>query len=455
MPALGRTAVSLAVASAAVVAALSAHAAAPGGWTQIAHQHNGARPNLGLARGKDGTLHVLWAGPARAPFTSILDSPVSRSGAVGRPQPVLSGWAGVHPPTAVAAPDGAIHMVVSGSKTPSNSDPYSGLNEVVGPGAWKLGAHAYGSAPITEASNADVRVAMLKTGQLVSVWESAASMLMQTGVDPGTAPQKLTPSGASPVVAVDQRTGEAVIAYDEIDNGKDYFRRILPSLGAPQLFPSARLDAPQIAARLGGGVYTAYTPDGVRVWLLRFGGRPASVPTPKGVRVLSAGLAPGPEGRLWVFYGDEKSTYVTRTSKTVSGFEPVQKLTSPPNTVQYFRLEGEGSTGPLDLLADVTVDGKTKDGSYQRHVLPLLSLAVGKKAAKNKKGAVIGVRVSVRVLDAGDGVKGAVVAGLPIGRRKTDATGTVVFTVSTAKHGVFRLTASNAGYLPATGTLSL
>jgi hypothetical protein len=437
--------------------ALSAQAAEPGGWTQITHAHSGAKSNLGLARGRDGTLHVLWAGPARAPFKAILDTPISPSGAIGRTQAVVSGWSAVHPPAAATAPDGSVHAVVSGAKTGGSNDPYDGLNDIAGPGNWKPGPHAFGHFQITEASNADVRSAFLKNGQLVSVWGSAASMLFQAGTDPNTAPQNLTPKelATSPVIAVDQGSGQAVIAYHGVNTGHDYFQRVLPSVGPSELFPSTKLDSPQIAGRIGGGVYTAYTPDGVKVWLLRFGSRQKTVPVPKGARVLTAGLATGPEGRLWVFYGDEKTTYSTRSNKSVTRYEPVQKFNSPPGTVQYFRLEGEGSAGPLDVFADITVDGQARDGSYQHHVLALFSLGVAKKALKNKAGKTTAVKVTVRVADAGDGVAGAKVAGLPVGAKTTDAKGAIVFTVSAAKHGAFKLTATKAGYQSAGGTLTL
>jgi hypothetical protein len=441
------------VASAIALAALAAAASAgsAGRWAQITHAHNGATSNLGLARGKDGKLHVLWAGPARAPFTGIFDTPISPAGVVGQPQAVVSGWNSVQPPAAVAAPDGSIHVVISGQKVNSNTDPYGGLNEVVGPGAWKLGAHAFGKFSITVPSNANVGTAMLKGGQLVSVWRSATSLLFQTGVDPATQPQDITPPGLgeSPVIAVDQGSGDAVIAYRNASSGADFFRRILPGLGAPQAMPQAKTLAPSIAARTGGGVYSAYTPEGTKVWLLRFGGQPKSVPVPKGTRALTAGVAAGPDGRLWVFYGNEQQTFVTRTSKAVSGVEPVQTLKSPPGTVQYFRLEGEGSAGPLDLFADVTVDGKTRDGSYHQQVHPALSLGV----AKNKK--VTGVRVIVRVTDAGDAVQGARITGLPGGPKTTDASGSIVFTAPAAKKGAFAITATKAGYVAAKGRLSL
>ena len=60
----------LAATAGLVVLAASANAGPPGQWTQITHAHNGAKSNLGLARAKNGALHVFWAGPARPPFTA-------------------------------------------------------------------------------------------------------------------------------------------------------------------------------------------------------------------------------------------------------------------------------------------------------------------------------------------------------------------------------------------------
>lgn len=454
-----RTATTLtaaAVAAALALLAAAATAGPPGRWTQITHAHNGAKSNLGLARGKDGTLHVIWAGPNRGPFKAIYDTPISRAGGVGQQRTVVSGWDSVQPPAAAVAPDGSIHALISGQRVLSNTDPYAGLNEVVGPGSWKLGAHAFGKYQITVPSNAEVGVAVLESGQLVSVWRSAVSLLFQTGADPSTQPQNITPPGLaeSPVIAVDSGSGEAVVAYRNVSNGTSSFRRLAPSLGVPQVMPEAKTDAPSIAARTrGGGVYSAYALDGTRVRLLRFGGQARSVPVPKGARVLTAGVAAGPEGRLWVFYGNEQTTYVTRTSKAVGGFEPVQALKSPPGTVQYFRLEGEGSAGPLDLFADVTIDGSTKDGSYHQQVRPALSLRASRQLAKNKQGRVTGVRVTVRVTDAGDAVQGARVTGLPGGPKTTDASGSIVVTAHPGK--ALALTATKPGYVAAKGRLSL
>jgi hypothetical protein len=436
--------------------AVSANAKPPGTWTQITHAHNGAYVNLGLARAKNGVLHVLWAGPQKRGYTAIYDTPVSLSGAVGKPQTVVSGWVSVQVPAAATAPDGSIHAVISGQKTNSNTDPFSGLNEAVGPGSWKLGAQAFGRAPLTVPSNADVATAVLKNGQLVTAWRSATSLLFEVGSNPATAPTDITPPGLAidPVLAVDPRTGEAVVAYDNVNEDTVYFRRLAPTLGAPQAVPRNKMDGPTIAARSAGGIFTAYV-DGTQVVLQQYGGKSRKVPVPKGARALTAGVAAGPDGRLWVYYGDEQSTYVTRSSRHVSGWEPVQKLKSPPKTVQYFRLEGEGSAGPLDLFADITVDGQTKDGSYATHVQPKLSLRATKKTVKNAKGDVTGVRVTVHVTDAGDPIRGAKVTGLPGGTKTTDAKGSAVATVPAAKKGAFALVAKKPGYVAAKGKVTV
>ena len=444
-----RVIVSTGVCTALVASALlgaSASAGRSARWTQITHAHNGAASNLGLARGKNGVLHVLWAGPAKPPLTAIFDTPISPGGVAGKPQTVLTGWNAVHAPAAAAAADGSVHVLISGQKVLANDDPYAGLNEAVGPGTWSLAPKAFGTFQLTVASSADVGIAMLKNSQLVSVWRSATSLLFQAGTDASMQPQNITPPGLAeaPVIAVDSRSGDAVVAYRNSSSGTDFFRRILPSLGAPQAMPQAKVLGPTIAARSGGGIFSAYTPDGTRVLLLRFGGKAIAVPVPKGARVLTAGLAAGPEGRLWVYYANEQQTYVTRTSKAVSGFEPVQTLASAPKTAQLFRLEGEGSAGPLDLFADVTVDGAARDGSYQTHVFPVLSLRVAKS----------GGRLTVHVTDAGDPVAGARVTGLPGGAKTTDAGGAIVVTVPAVQKSSFVLAATKAGYLPARGKAS-
>jgi hypothetical protein len=444
----GRTKAAAAAAILAVGAALAASTAGagpPGRWTQISH----FPARVGLARAKDGTLHVIWAGPGKLPFSAVYDTPVSPSGAVGGTRPLLSGWKAVNAPTAAAAPDGSIHVLVSGAKTESQQDPTAGLNELVGPGAWQLGAHAFGSN--TNASNADVRAAFSKDGRLVSAWLSAGQLYYQVGTDPATQPQPAAPVGqaANPSLVVDEKSGEAVVAYRG-PRGLDYFRRILPGLGAPQPIGKGNVDWPQIAARAGGGVYGAvlHIPDWTKVWLVRFGGPAKRVPLPKGAQVFWAGVAAGPEGRLWVYCGDKQRLYVTRTNRSVTAYEPVQTLSLPGQIGGAAVLEGEGSSGPLDLIAEMTFYS-AKDGAWHTQVWPALSLAVAKKTVQK------GVQLTVRALDAGEPVAGVKIGGLPGGAKTTDAKGMVVVTLPAGTKGALSLSATKAGYVAATGKVSL
>jgi hypothetical protein len=436
--------IALSVAVAAAMLALSvglAGAGPPGTWSQISH----FPARVGLARAKDGTLHVFWSGPAKIPWTAIYDTPVSPGGAVGQAKPLLEGWKAVNAPAAAAAPDGSIHVVVSGARTNEPQDTTVGLNDFVGPGSWQQGAHAYGCC---NASNADVQAAALASGQLATAWVSAGGLYFQVGVDPGTQPQLVSPVGTAtnPSLVVDPASGEAVVAYHG-PGGADFFRRMLPAPGAPQPIGPGNVDVPMIAARSTGGVYGAviHIPEWTKVWLVRYGGKAKAVPMPKGAQAFWAGVATGPEGRLWVYYGDKQHVYATRTNKAVTAFEPVQTLAPPATIGGAALLQGEGSAGPLDLLSPMTFYNE-KDGAWHTQVHPALSLAVARKKT------AAGSQVTVRVTDAGDPVAGARVAGLPGGAKTTDAKGSVTATVR--KPGALKLTATKAGYVAASGGVS-
>jgi hypothetical protein len=443
---VGRMIVAVGACALVGLVAGSADAGPPGKWTQISHFPS----RVGLARAKDGTLHVLWAGPAKLPYSAIYDTPVSPSGAVGPAKPVLNGWKAVNPPTAATAPDGSIHVVVSGAQADTPQDTTVGLNELVGPGSWQLGPHAFGCC---NASNADVHAAVLKNGQLATAYVSAGGLRFQVGTDPGTQPQDVAPLGtaSNPSIVVDPASGDAVVAYhgcgkDPSGHGFDCWRRMAPAAGAALQIGTGNVDIPMIAARSTGGVYGAVIniPNWTKVSLVRFGGAAKPVPVPQGAQAFWAGIATGPEGRLWVYYTDKRHIYVTRTSKSVSAFEPVQTLT-PPAGVDIAVLEGEGSAGPLDLIAELAYHD-AKDGAWHTQVQPALSVVAAKKQTKS------GVQVTVRVTDAGDPVAGAKVTGLPGGPRTTDAKGQVAVA---AKPGRLSLTATRQGYVPARLAVSL
>ena len=357
----------------------------------------------------------------------------------------------VQPPRAAAAPDGSIHALISGQKTNANNDPFSGLNEAIGPGSWKLGPKAFGRSSITVASNADVAAGILKNGQLVSAWQSAASLLFQVGVDPNTQPQDITPPnlGDSPVLAVDPRTGAAVIAYHGVKDGQNYFRQIAPSVGQPQAIPGSKGDGPTIAARSAGGVFTAFV-EGGRVVLYQLGGKARKVPMPKGARVLTASVAAGPDGQalglLW--RRAEDVCHPVEPARLGLGARAGAEVAAEDGAVLPARGRGLGR-------AARPVRGhhrrRPDKGRLVRDARAAEALARDVEGA-GKKGATL---VTVHVTDAGDAMAGAKVKGLPGGTKTTDAKGLVVVAFPKGKGGKLSLTATKAGYVSAQARLSV
>src|SRR5206468_525112 len=126
----------------------------------------------------------------------------------------------------------------------------------------------------------------------------------------------------------------------------------------------------------------------------------------------------GPEARLWLMWDRNGKVYATRTNHAATKIEPVSAL-KPPGSGSVYELDGEGSAGPLDLIAN---DGQ---GLWHQQVRPRLGLTAASR--KTGRGRVI----TFRVVDAGDPVGGATVK---VGNRslKTHATGFATFRQSRA-----------------------
>jgi hypothetical protein len=129
----------------------------------------------------------------------------------------------------------------------------------------------------------------------------------------------------------------------------------------------------------------------------------------------------------------EGTIYAARTNKTATKVGAANSL-KPPSGGTIYRLNGEGSAGPLDLIANVQAGGQ--QGFWHQQVWPKLELA----------GSRAGRAIVFRVSDAGDPVAGATVkaAGKTL---KTNAVGRA--TLAKAPPGRFKATASKAGYASA------
>jgi hypothetical protein len=154
-----------------------------------------------------------------------------------------------------------------------------------------------------------------------------------------------------------------------------------------------------------------------------------------------ANIAAAPEGRLWLLWEQSGSIFAARTNKAATKVGAVNAL-KPPSGGTIYRLNGDGSAGPLDLIANVQAGGQ--QGLWHQQVLPKLQLTASTRAA----GA--GRTITFRVLDAGDPVAGATVkAG---GRSlKTAANGQATLKQATVAR--IKATATKAGYAPASATV--
>jgi hypothetical protein len=152
---------------------------------------NGASRNVGVARAKDGTLEVVWSGPAKGQRTAVYDMPISPSRTVGNQQTIVSGWSHLGIPDAATAPDGSVHAFWSGAKTSDPKDPTLGTNEATGPATWQLDAAAIS---IENSPDETVSVGMLKDGNPIETWTTGPTLYLYVAelrrTPPGTSPQR-------------------------------------------------------------------------------------------------------------------------------------------------------------------------------------------------------------------------------------------------------------------------
>jgi hypothetical protein len=212
--------------------------------------------------------------------------------------------------------------------------------------------------------------------------------------------------------------------------------------GAPVTLPSSMAAQLQhrvgITGRLGApGIFIAFTQG-----TSEFTGKPAIYQVGSGriVKPSSAGtaqrisIAAAPSGRLWVFWKNGGRIFATRSNMAVTKFEPIQKIAAPGgSSVTVFDLAGEGSLGPLDILALAQpASGAVAD--YHQRVLPTLVL----RAKAGRAGKTV-----FSVTDAGDPVKAAIIKVQHRRRAATDKTGTATLRLGHGKHAV---TATKTGY---------
>jgi hypothetical protein len=440
-----RTAAALAVL--VLVAAASAAAGPRGQWTRLPGTViNFAEP--GLARTQDGVLHVIYT-RRNGSKEDLIHVPVAASGRVGGDSVALGGWSAMSHPDLLRMPDGSLRAFFGGIRSTSAGETNNAMNTATAPAAgtpWTLKPGKAAQATYAYATGV-AGAGLAKDGTPISAWSGTPGLGFHYGVDPGAPDGKIPQTGCclyTPEIAVDSSSGQAWVGFhsNETDGAGLYANAIGP--GGPQggrrlapgsvtnrgsIYPGNRAS---LTGRIGaGGVFLFFgqgypTFKTLALWKVDTA-RPQIVV--KADRNEHANVAAAPDGRLWLMWEVNGTIFATRTNRTATRAGAVNALKAPGSRTVY-RLNGEGSAGPLDLIVN---DGQ---GLWHQQVWPKLQLSASRS----------GRNIVFRVLDAGDPVAGATVkaGGKTL---KTAANGQATLKQGSAAR--VKATASKAGYTPA------
>jgi hypothetical protein len=446
---------------AAVVAVLvlalaaGAQAGPRGQWTRLPGTViNFAEP--GLARTGDGVLHVLYT-RRNGSKEDLIHLEISPAGAVGSDSVALGGWSSMSHPDLLRMPDGSLRAFFGGIRSTNAGETNNAMNTATAPASgapWTLKPGKAAQATYAYATGV-AGAGLAKDGTPISTWSGSPGLGFHYGVEPSAADGKIPQTGCclyTPDVAVDSASGQAWVGFhsNESTGPGLYVNAIGP--GGPQggrklaqgsvtgkssIYPGNRTS---LTGRIGaGGAYLFYgqgypTFKTLALWKVDTG-RPHLIV--KADRNEHANVAAAPEGRLWLMWEQNGTIYAARTNRAATKLGAANAIRTPSGATIY-RLNGEGSAGPLDLLANMQAAGG--QALWHQQVWPKLSLAGSRK----------GATIAFRVTDAGDPVAGATVkaGGKTL---KTNAAGRATLTKAPA--GRVNATASKAAYAPAAATV--
>jgi len=437
----------------ALACAGSAVAGPPGKWTQVTGvggQEDLNTLRVGLVRTADGVLHVGWSRAGAANSASILHSSVSADAkTVAGPDTVFTYTGGANESVAlVRAPEG-MRAFFAGLEAGSALDRAMATATSANGQAWSAASPASfagsGASPVYVAAGLDANAAV--DGTFFSAWGDSApgGGGFHVGLDSGAADGEL-PAGlkSDPGIGVDSQSGQVFLAWNDLDADSVAVMALSP-LGSPVTLPNSGAAQLQhrvgITGRIGApGVFIAYT-QGTNPFLAD----PAvfRVDTGKATKLTKKdgeqmGIAAAPAGRLWVFWKDGGTVFAERSNKAATKFGATRSIRAPGGSAtSIFNLAGEGSRGPLDLLA-LADPSSGPLANYHQRILPGLTL----KASHKKNG-----KTAFKVTDAGAPVAGAKVKVKGDGSKKTGKSGTVTFSLSEGRHSA---KATKNGYAPAT-----
>jgi hypothetical protein len=438
-----------------LVIVTGAQAGPRGQWTRLPGTViNFAEP--GLARTQDGVLHVLFT-RRNGTKEDLVHLEVSPAGKVGADSVALGGWSAMSHPDLLRMPDGSLRAFFGGIRSTNAGETNNSMNTATAPASgapWTLKPGK--AAQSTSAYATGVAGAGLaKDGTPISTWSGSPGLGYHYGISLSDPDRAIPQTGCclyTPEIAVDSASGQAWVGFhsNESDGPGLYVNAIGPNgpqggrrlaqgsvVGKSSIYPGNRTS---LTGRIGaGGVYLLYgqgypTFKSLALWKVDTA-KPQLVI--KADRNEHANVAAAPDGRLWLMWEQNGTIYAARTNRSATKVGAVNAV-RPPSGATIYRLNGEGSAGPLDLIANMQAAGG--QALWHQQVWPRLSLT----------GSRSGTKIVFRVTDAGDAVAGATVkaAGKAL---KTNSSGRA--TLVNAPGGRVKATASKAAYSPASATI--
>jgi hypothetical protein len=329
--------------------------------------------DVGLARGADGVLHVLWATQVVA-HQKIMDTPLSPKGAPGKTATIASGlWIASYP-DAVVTPSG-LYVLWNGDKTANGLQGTFWATRPLKGGAWKLGGNVPNLPNVPETTTAETATTGGDGKPWISYTDTSALVVLHLGQKEA----KIAPTQCCvyyPGMGTDGKSGVTWLGYYSNITGKQglFLQKLsknaasgkavrLPGsvTGGNSLSPEQRV-ALTGRGKGRGGVFVLYGagyPSYRSLDLIAAGAaKPVKLATFSGFTEEVAGdtITAGPDGRLWAtwWYGNGSSPklFVRATTKaTNTGFGKTVTVPLPAGTNTIWRVYTSAQAGRLDVVA--------------------------------------------------------------------------------------------------------
>jgi hypothetical protein len=355
-------------------------------WARVTKASNNTIADVGLVRGSDGILHVLWTtgGSGR---NRIMDTPISASGSVLRPVIVAKFFLATDPDAAMTS--AGLTVAWNGYKTSTTHGP-SGTFTATRPrsgGSWSLSGsnvEPLTAIPFTSSSDA---MASGSDGKPFVAFSGTNSLAV---VHLGHKEVELGPTKACCVeqadLATDGRTGRTWITYASIIPGRmGIFARELTASGKPA-GPARRLPGSMTAQNIlqphqrvgttarghgNGGVYVVYVhgypfaksllltklPSGATKTIATFGAF---------TNLINTTVTADNKGRLFVAWmlSGRSALFIRGSNAAATKFGPIERVPLPRGATGAWNVYLSAKSGHVDVLLLATLHGNDNNTAY-------------------------------------------------------------------------------------------